>query len=230
MYKNFDLTCLDRIKNLRILPQIIQLGKFTDIDVHSGFTFHTQMFKVNKSEVEKYLHETLHPDDQLVVKVFDPIKAKTDHEEDEDVVDEEGESRSEYMGIDEICIKYYMSELSNYERLIENPNFNSVYIKQDRLFGQFNIGRHYHAIGPFIIMKYIDPMANVLPINKEVYEKAKFQLDIIHNINGKGMVHGDINRDKVLYYEGKVYFVDFSGRYISDKKDDCEMLRDLFMT
>lgn len=226
MYKNFDLTCLNRIENLCILPQIIQLGKFTDIDVHSGFTFYTQMFKVNKCDVEKYLYEPLHPDDQLVVKVFDPFKAKRDHEEDEDDVDEEGESRSEYMGIDEICINYYLSELSNYERLIENPNFNSVYIKQGRLFGQFNIGKHYHAFGLFIIMKYIDPKANVLPINKEVYEKAKLQLDIIH---GKGMAHGDINRDKVLYSQEKVYFIDFSGRYICNKEDDRDMLRNLFM-
>jgi hypothetical protein len=63
--------------------------------------------------------------------------------------------------------------------------FNSVYIDQKCVFGTFNIAKHYHALGPFIILKYIEQGKkenNRFPKDKTTYEKTEEQLKIIHNV------------------------------------------------
>ncbi|CAG91156.2 DEHA2G25036p [Debaryomyces hansenii CBS767] len=50
----------------------------------------------------------------------------------------------------------YSCEKLAYEKLSNNFLFNSVYIDRKFAFGTFNIGKHYHALGPFLIQKYID--------------------------------------------------------------------------
>lgn len=43
-------------------------------------------------------------------------------------------------------------------------------------------------------------------MDKETYEKAREQLDIIHY---SSIIHGDINQRNILFSHGKVCFIDF---------------------
>ena len=54
------------------------------------------------------------------------------------------------------CRRAYLCEKRAYEQLITNFKFNSIYIDQESVFGRFIIGNHYHALGPFLILKYLD--------------------------------------------------------------------------
>lgn len=78
-YKSF---CKDvyKAKGKYLYDTVIGLGDFADIDVQSGFTFNSQLFKVNSKYVIEYLNEYVDVADQLIVKVFDPVKAKRDHD------------------------------------------------------------------------------------------------------------------------------------------------------
>ena len=87
--------------------------------------------------------------------------------------------------------------------------FNNVYVDQKYVFGKFNIGEHYHALGPFIILKYIEPEKGEhdrLPKDRRTYEKAEEQLKIIHSY---GIIHGNICERNILCSQGKVYLIDF---------------------
>lgn len=87
------------------------------------------------------------------------------------------------------------------------------------VFGIFNIGKHYHVLGPFLILKYIEQGKEEddrMPKDKPTYEKAEQQLEIIYNV---GIIHGDICERNILYSEGKIYFIDFGySDYFHDKK------------
>lgn len=77
------------------------------------------------------------------------------------------------------------------------------------VFGIFNIGKHYHVLGPFLILKYIEQGKEEddrMPKDKPTYEKAEQQLEIIYNV---GIIHGDICERNILYSQGNVYFIDF---------------------
>ncbi|CUM50130.1 unnamed protein product [Debaryomyces tyrocola] len=185
----------------------IALGSFDKIDVQCGFTFNSQLFKVNKEDVEAFFIEPFNGDDQFIVKVFDPIKTKRDHKN----------YRAERTDSFNICRKTYLCEKLAYEILSKEGLFNNVYVGQKYVFGKFNIGEHYHALGPFIILKYIEPEKgksiepekgeyNRLPKDRRTYEKAEEQLKIIHSCR---ILHGDICERNILYSQGKVYFIDF---------------------
>ena len=181
----------------------ISLGKFDKIDVQSGFSFNSQLFKVDIKEVKDYLRENIGIGDKLIVKVFDPIKAKRKH--DSYTVD-----KTDIFGK---CRRAYLCEKTAYEKLITNLKFNSIYIDQKCVFGKFNIGEHYHALGPFLILKYLDK--TTCPLDEETFKKAEEQLEIIHY---NGIIHGDINLRNILYYNGKVYFIDFGYSNYDDNK------------
>lgn len=51
----------------------------------------------------------------------------------------------------------YLCEKLAYEILADEGLFNSVYVDQKYVFDKFNIGEHYNALGPFIILRYIEP-------------------------------------------------------------------------
>ena len=204
-YRNF---CIDtyRTKDQRLYlsDTSISLEKFDKIDVQSGFSFNSQLFKVDIKEVKHYLRENIEIGDKFIVKVFDPIKAKRAH--DSYTVDK--------IDIFGKCRRAYLCEKTAYEKLITNPKFNSIYIDQKCVFGKFNIGEHYHALGPFLILKYLDK--TICPLDKETYKKAKEQLEIIH---GNQIIHGDINLRNILYCDGKVYFIDFGYSNYDDNDE-----------
>ena len=204
-YRNF---CIDayRTKEQRLClyDTSISLGKFDKIDVQSGFSFNSQLFKVDIKEVKDYLRENIGIGDKLIVKVFDPIKAKRKH--DSYTVD-----KTDIFGK---CRRAYLCEKTAYEKLITNLKFNSIYIDQQCVFGKFNIGEHYHALGPFLILKYLGQTK--CPLDEETYKKAEEQLEIIH-LNG--IIHGDINLRNILYYKGKVYFIDFGYSNYDDNDE-----------
>ena len=204
-YRNF---CIDayRTKEQRLYlsDTSISLGKFEKIDVQSGFSFNSQLFKVDIKEVKDYLRENIGIGDKLIVKVFDPIKAKRKH--DSYTVD-----KTDIFGK---CRRAYLCEKTAYEKLITNLKFNSIYIDQQCVFGKFNIGEHYHALGPFLILKYLGQTK--CPLDEETYKKAEEQLEIIHY---NGIIHGDINLRNILYYKGKVYFIDFGYSNYDDNDE-----------
>ena len=184
----------------------IALGSFDEIDVQCGFTFNSQLFKVNKEDIEAFFIKPF-DGDQFIVKVFDPIKAKRDHKN----------YRTERTDTYDTCRKAYLCEKLAYEILSDEELFNNVYVDQKYVFGKFNIGEHYHALGPFIILKYIEPEKgkykesekgehNRLPKDRRTYEKAEEQLKIIHSCR---ILHGDICERNILYSQGNVYFIDF---------------------
>ena len=204
-YRNF---CIDAYRakeqRLYISDTSISLGKFDKIDVQSGFSFNSQLFKVDIKEVKHYLRENIGIGDKLIVKVFDPIKAKRKH--DNYTVD-----KTDIFGK---CRRAYLCEKTAYEKLILNPKFNSIYIDQKCVFGKFNIGEHYHALGPFLILKYLDK--TTCPLDEETYEKAQEQLEIIHS---NQIIHGDINLRNILCCDGKVYFIDFGYSNYDDNDE-----------
>ncbi len=193
-----------KIKGQYLHDTVIALGDFKNIDVQSGFTFNSQLFKVSTKNVIEYLKEVVDVADELIVKVFDPIKAKRDHDSytvrETDIFDK---SRGAYL-----C------EKAAYEKLISNLKFNSIYIDQQCVFGKFNIGEHYHALGPFLILKYLGQTK--CPLDEETYKKAEEQLEIIHY---NQIIHRDINLRNILYYEEKVYFIDFGYSSYDDNKE-----------
>ncbi|CAG86581.2 DEHA2D00352p [Debaryomyces hansenii CBS767] len=191
------------MRQLHVIEPKIGLGEFKRIDVQSGVTFNSQLFKVNSKDVKMYLKEDIDETVELVVKVFDPAKAKRDHNKyvikKHDMFDN--------------CRRAYLCEKRAYERLLLNFKFNSVYIAQEPVYGRFFIGNYYHALGPFIVLKYL--AKETLPRDEETYEKAKEQLNIIHLYN---IIHGDISPRNILYSQGKVYFIDFGySEYTEDK-------------
>ena len=202
-YKSF---CKDvyKAKGKFLYDTVIGLGAFADIDVQSGFTFNSQLFKVNTIDLIGYLKEDIGVTDQLIVKVFDPIKAKRDH-------DSYTVSKTD---IFDKSRRAYLCEKTAYERLISNDKFNSTYIDQECVFGKFNIGEHYHALGPFLILKYLDHTK--CPLDEETYKKAEEQLEIIHY---NQIIHGDISLRNILFCEGKVYFIDFGYSNYDDYHD-----------
>lgn len=104
----------------------------------SGFTFNIQLFKVKTKNITDFLRG-VKDHDQFIVKVFDLIKAKRDHKDYQD-------KQTDIFGA---CSRAYLCEKLAYKKLSNNFLFNSVYIDQKCVFGTFNIGKHYHALGPF---------------------------------------------------------------------------------
>lgn len=74
----FKNNCRTFINQLRVLESKVFLGPFKCNDVQSVFTFNSQIFKVQTKDVKKFIKE-IDKTVQLVVKVFDPVKAKRDH-------------------------------------------------------------------------------------------------------------------------------------------------------
>lgn len=77
-YKSYCMG-IYKAKRICLYDTVIPLGNFADIDVQSGFTFNAQLFKVDFRYLMPYLIESIDVTDQLIVKVFDPVKAKRDH-------------------------------------------------------------------------------------------------------------------------------------------------------
>ena len=204
----YRIFCIDayRAKEQRLYlsDTSISLEEFDKIDVQSGFSFNSQLFKVDIKEVKDYLRENVGIGDELVVKVFDPIKVKRKH--DSYTVD-----KTDIFGK---CRRAYLCEKTAYEKLITNLKFNSIYIDQKCVFGKFNIGKHYHALGPFLILKYLDK--TTCPLDEETYKKAEEQLEIIHC---NQIIHGDINLRNILFCNGKVYFIDFGYSNYDDNDE-----------
>lgn len=91
-----------------------------------------------------------------------------------------------------------------------------TYIAQKSVYGRLFIRKHHYALGPFIILKYLDKKMRPLPLNKVTYEVAKKkQLDIIHYCN---IIQGDINPRNILYSDGKINFIDFGYSKHTDNK------------
>ena len=111
-------------KRERLFITEIGLGNFDDIDVQSGFTFNTQLFKVNTKNLMDFLRG-FNDHNQLIVKVFDPIKAKRDHKDYQD-------KQTDIFGA---CRRAYLCEKLAYEKLSNNFLFNSVYVDQKCVFG-----------------------------------------------------------------------------------------------
>lgn len=117
--------CINAIENHRepererLFITEIGLGNFDDIDVQRGFTFNTQLFKVDTNNIMDFL-KGINDFDQFIVKVFDPIKAKRDHKDYQD-------KQTDIFGA---CRRAYLYEKLAYEKLSNNFLFNSVYIDQ----------------------------------------------------------------------------------------------------
>ena len=112
-YRNF---CIDayRTKEQRLYlsDKSISLENFDKIDVQSGFSFNSQLFKVDIKEVKHYLRENIGIGDKFIVKVFDPIKAKRKH-------DNYTVEKTDIFGK---CRRAYLCEKTAYEKLIYNHN------------------------------------------------------------------------------------------------------------
>lgn len=137
--KAFKPYCMDiyKTKGIFIYETVIPLGNFADIDVQSGFTFNSQLFKVDSSYLMPYLTESIYVTDQLIVKVFYPVKANRDHN------DYEVHRPTLFDKSRRACL----CEKTAYEMLISNNKFNNIYVNQNCVFGKFNIDKHYHAMG-----------------------------------------------------------------------------------
>lgn len=92
----------------------IALTSVNEINVGCGFTF--KLFKVNKKGVEVLFKKPINGHDQLIVKVFDPVKAKRDHKN----------YRAERTDMFNTCRKAYLCEKLAYEILSSSGLLNNV--------------------------------------------------------------------------------------------------------
>jgi hypothetical protein len=67
------------MRKLHVIEPNIVPGDFESIGLRSGVRFNSQFFKVNSKDVEMYLKEDIDATVELIVKLFDPCKAKRDH-------------------------------------------------------------------------------------------------------------------------------------------------------
>lgn len=74
------------------------------------------------------------------------------------------------------------------------------------MYGRFFIGNNYHALGQFIILKYLAQNETTLLRDKETYEKGKEQLDIIHFYN---IILGDISQRDIFRLSWEAIFYGF---------------------
>ena len=94
-----------------------------------------------------------------------------------------------------------------YSILSKDTEFNSCYVRQKCW------SNHVLQWKSCILQKDISTYSDILrriplPKDRETYEKAKKQLEIIHR---NGIIHRDIREDNILYSkEGLVYIIDFA--------------------
>ena len=112
-----------------------------------------------------------------------------------------------------ICDEWYHNEKHCYSILSKDIQFANCYIRQKK--GQLMVTNEelYVATGHFNLFRYIEKVP--LPKDRETYEKAKKQLDIIHR---NGIIHRECQKD-ILSKEGLVYFIDFAA---SELKNDVD--------
>lgn len=119
---------------------------------------------MNKKDVEALFNKPINDDDQFIVKVFDPIKAETFHKN----------YRTEQIDTYYTYRKAYLCKKLAYENLSNNGLFNSMLTKNMYLVN--SIGEHYHALGLFIILKYIEQAKEKhirFPIDRKTYKRLK---------------------------------------------------------
>lgn len=142
-----------------VIKPKIALGNFEGVDAQSGVSLNSQVFQVETKDVKMYLKKDIDVTFVLIVGVFGPAKTKRDHN---DYVIKKQD-------IFENCQRAYLCEKHAYEKLVPNFKSNSAYITQK---SRFFIGSHYHALEPYIILKYLAQEENTLLSDKETYEKS----------------------------------------------------------
>ena len=177
--------------------------------VQNGDLFNTQLVKLEANCLKRFLLEPMDDKEFLVAKVYDPH-----------IINEDYYRHCSHKEKREICDDWYSKEKLCYSILSNDPEFNCCYIHQKK--GKLMITNEelYIAKGYFNLFRYIEKVP--LPKDRETYEKAKKQLDIIHR---HGIIHTDIREDNLLYSnEGLVYFIDFAASMLK-KKDFYEDVR-----
>ena len=70
-----------------------------------------------------------------------------------------------------------------------------------------------------IQMEFIDGL-NLKEIIEKKPELAKLAGEEIKKIHAAGIIHGDLTTSNIIYYNKKLYFIDFGLGYFSDKIED----------
>ncbi|CAG86203.2 DEHA2C10340p [Debaryomyces hansenii CBS767] len=188
--------------------------------VQYGGDFNTQLIKLEPIYFKKSLLESVDANEVVVAKVYDPRNMNRDQHK---------ISTSEQRRY--ICDEWHNTEKVCYSILSKDTEFNSCYVRQK--FGKIiiTIEKSYVAKGYFNLFRYIEKVP--LPKDRETYEKAKKQLEIIHR---NGIVHRDIREDNLLYTkQGLVYIVDFTHAKAKvniydngSEHDDFDKLKSVF--
>ncbi|CAG87860.2 DEHA2E07348p [Debaryomyces hansenii CBS767] len=158
-----------------------------------GDDFRTQLIKLESMYFEKSLLESI--DDRFVVaKVYDPRNMNRDQYK----IYTPGQERH-------IRYEWFKTEKVCYSILSKDTEFNSSYVRKGVGQTVITMERSYIAKGYFNLFRYIESIQ--LPKDRETYEKAKKQLEIIHR---NGIIHRNIKEGNILYSkEGLVYIIDF---------------------
>lgn len=200
---------------MKVFPKAVFVSQnagdsFKAVDVQTGFNFESQVFILKDGFARSFCEKVdLHvPESPVIVKVFDPVKAKMLHDRNNDC----------FIPVSEVGLDQYRDEKRVYE-LLKNPKFNSVYLKnQPPIFGWFIVKGYYHAMGPTIVLKYIDDKLEEFPErNLKYFSMAKKQLPMIH---AKGIAHNNISKRNIICTKDRVYLVGFGVACLDS--DRCE--------
>ena len=163
--------------------------------VRDGDYLNTQLIKLESLYFKKSLLELVDDSEVVVAKVYDPRNMNRDQHK---IYTSE---QRRY-----ICDEWHNTEKLCYSILSKDTEFNSCYVRQKSGKIIITMEKLYIAKGYFNLFRHIEKVP--LPKDRETYEKAKRQLEIIHR---NGIVHRDIKEENILYTkQGLVYIVDFT--------------------
>ncbi|CAG87192.2 DEHA2D12672p [Debaryomyces hansenii CBS767] len=167
----------------------------TYVLMQNSDVFNAQLVKLEAICFKRFLLESIDDNATLVAKVYDPRMV----------------NRYEFKGYSfeekkDVCYEWYRTERVCYSILSKDPEFNSCYVRQRMGQVMITMDKSYVAKGHFNLFRYIEKAP--LPKDRETYEKARKQLEVIHR---NGIVHRDIKEDNILCTkEGQVYIIDFA--------------------
>lgn len=174
--------------------------------IQSGI-YDSQIFKIDAKKFKEFLSIEGQGDTKLIAKVYDPSMCRK-------IISRE-RTDEDYYYIRDLYIRSFILERRILQELYRDKNFNSCYIPHKTAIISIIIDGMVVAVGYFNLLQYIK--CKPLPQNEETHEKAKRQLEIIHN---HGIIHGDIAERNILYSEdGKVYIIDFQHSIRENKAE-----------
>ena len=157
--------------------------------------FNAQLVKLEAICFKRFLLELIDDNATLVAKVYDPRMVN--------IYEFKGYPFEEKK---DVCYEWYRTERVCYSILSKDPEFNSCYVRQKTGQIMITMDKLYVAKGHFNLFRYIEKAP--LPKDRETYEKARKQLEVIHR---NRIVHRDIREDNILCTkEGQVYIIDFA--------------------